>query len=246
MNNAPEAPAAMPAESEATPITNPTPAPAESPAPAPDMHGFTSDQLADIDKFFKANGGFDAIKSKISNPQPIQQPSPEPVKPQWEQQNPMQQQQQYQQQQYQEPMYRAPEGSITAQEFLAQQYFQALASEEKYAGIADKISTGDVLKEMASFNIQPLNRDGSINDQMVRRYLDLKAQTVPAKTTSTEPSASAAPTVEYVEVGENISNINQAYEVLAQDVKLRSQGLAGHPKIQLAEAFIKEQLSKKK
>lgn len=241
MDNAPEAPAAMPAESEATPITNPTPAPAESPAPAPDMHGFTSDQLADIDKFFKANGGFDAIKSKISNPQPIQQPSPEPVRPQWEQPNPMQRQQQ----QYQEPMYRAPEGSITAQEFLAQQYFQALAGEEKYANISDKIATGDVLKEMASFNIQPLNRDGSINDQMVRRYLDLKAQTVPAKATSTEPSASAAPTVEYVEVGDNISNINQAYEVLAQDAKLRSQGLAGHPKIQLAEAFIKEQLSKK-
>ena len=242
MDNAPEAPAAMPAESEATPITNPISAPAESPASAPDMHGFTSDQLADIDKFFKANGGFDAIKSKISNPQPIQQPSPEPVRPQWEQPNPMQQQQP----QYQEPMYRAPEGSITAQEFLAQQYFQALSKEEKYASIADKISTGDVLKEMASFNIQPLNQDGSINDQMVRRYLDLKAQTVPAKTTSTEPSASAAPTVEYVEVGDNISNINQAYEVLAQDAKLRSQGLAGHPKIQLAEAFIKEQLSKKK
>ena len=242
MDNAPEAPAAAPAESEATPITNPTSAPAESPAsaPAPDMHGFTSDQLADIDKFFKANGGFDAIKSKISNPQPVSQPSPtEPTRPSWEQPN------QQQQPQYQEPMYRAPEGSITAQEFLAQQYFQALAGEEKYANISDKIATGDVLKEMASFNIQPLNRDGSINDQMVRRYLDLKAQTVPAKTTSTEPSASAAPTVEYVEVGDNISNINQAYEVLAQDAKLRSRGLAGHPKIQLAEAFIKEQLSKK-
>jgi hypothetical protein len=243
MDNAPEAPAAMPAESEATPITNPTSAPAESPAqaPAPDMHGFTSDQLADIDKFFKANGGFDAIKSKISNPQPVSQPSPtEPTRPSWEQPS------QQQQPQYQEPMYRAPEGSITAQEFLAQQYFQALSREEKYAGISDKIATGDVLKEMASFNIQPLNQDGSINDQMVRRYLDLKAQTVPAKATSAEPSSSTAPTVEYVEVGENISNIDQAYQVLSQDAKLRSQGLAGHPKIALAEAFIKEQLSKKK
>lgn len=238
MENTPEAAGAAPApQTEATP-NNTNTEPAAAPAPAPDMHGFTSEQLADIDKFFKANGGFDAIKSKISNPQPA--PAPTPV----EQKNePVAQQTQPQ---VQEPAYKAPEGSITAQEFLAQQYFQALSKEEKYASIADKISTGDVLKEMASFNIQPLNRDGSINDQMVRRYLDLKAQTVPAKTTSTEPSASAAPTVEYVEVGDSISNINQAYEVLAQDAKLRSQGLAGHPKIALAEAFIKEQLSKKK
>lgn len=234
MENAPEAPAAAPAESEATP-TNTNQEQSAAPVPAPDMHGFTSEQLADIDKFFKANGGFDAIKSKISNPQPVAQPQPEAPKVEAQPQQPTEQ-----------PQYKAPEGSITAQEFLAQQYFQSLSKEEKYAGISDKIASGDVLKEMASFNIQPLNRDGSINDQMVRRYLDLKAQTVPAKTTSTEPNASTAPTVEYVEVGENISNIDQAYQVLSQDAKLRAQGLAGHPKIALAEAFIKEQLSKKK
>lgn len=234
MENAPEAPAAAPAVESEAPI-NTNAEPAAAPAPAPDMHGFTSEQLADIDKFFKANGGFDAIKSKISNPQPAAQPQVEEPKIEAKPQ-----------QQSEQPQYRAPEGSITAQEFLAQQYFQALSKEEKYAGISDKIATGDVLKEMASFNIKPLNQDGSINDQMVRRYLDLKAQTVPAKATSAEPSASTAPTVEYVEVGENISNIDQAYQVLSQDAKLRSQGLAGHPKIALAEAFIKEQLSKKK
>lgn len=233
MENAPEAPATAPVESEATPTTNP------EPAQAPDMHGFTSEQLADIDKFFKANGGFDAIKSKISNPQPA--PAQAEVRPTAEASK-----EAVQQPAPQAPAYKAPAGSITAQEFLAQQYFKALSGEEKYASISDQIARGDVLKEMASFNIQPLNQDGSINDEMVRRYLDLKAQTVPAKATSTEPNASPAPTVEYVEVGENISNLNQAYEVLAQDAKLRSQGLAGHPKIGLAEAFIKEQLSKKK
>lgn len=236
MENAPEAPATAPVESEATPTTNP------EPAQAPDMHGFTSEQLADIDKFFKANGGFDAIKSKISNPQPTTAPAQAEAKQTWEAPKEAAQQQPAPQ----APAYKAPAGSITAQEFLAQQYFKALSGEEKYASISDQIARGDVLKEMASFNIQPLNQDGSINDEMVRRYLDLKAQTVPAKATSTEPNASTAPTVEYVEVGENISNINQAYEVLAQDAKLRSQGLAGHPKISLAENFIKEQLSKKK
>lgn len=235
MEDNPTAPAEAPKAPES--VETPTNTNTES-TQAPDMHGFTSEQLADMKKFFDNNGGFDAIKSKISNPQPAPAPAPveQPKEPVAQQTQP----------QVQEPVYKAPEGSITAQEFLAQQYFQALSKEEKYASIADKISTGDVLKEMASFNIQPLNRDGSINDQMVRRYLDLKAQTVPAKTTSTEPSASVAPTVEYVEVGDSISNINQAYEVLAQDAKLRSQGLAGHPKIALAEAFIKEQLSKKK
>lgn len=228
MENSPEAPAEAPVapESEATPTTNP------EPAQAPDMHGFTSEQLADIDKFFKANGGFDAIKSKISNPAP----APEPAKPTEPTSQP-------QAQPVEQPVYKAPEGSITAQEFLAQQYFQALAHDPKYETIADQVSNGDVLKEMASFNIRPLNQDGSINDAMVRRYLDLKAQTVPAKATSTEPNASSAPTVEYVSVGEKISDLNQAYSVLSQDAKLRASGQPGHPRIADAEAFIKEQLN---
>ena len=75
MENTPEAAGVAQApQTEATPTTNP------EPAQAPDMHGFTSDQLADIDKFFKANGGFDAIKSKISNPSPaVQQQTAQPV-----------------------------------------------------------------------------------------------------------------------------------------------------------------------
>lgn len=232
MENTPEAAGVAPApQTEATPTTNP------EPAQAPDMHGFTSDQLADIDKFFRANGGFDAIKSKISNPSPaVQQQPAQPA------QQPAEQA--YQQPQYQpQQQYTPPDGSITAQEFLAQQYFMSLAGEDKYSAIANDIASGNVLKEMASFNIQPLNRDGSINDVMVRRYLDLKAQTVPAKATSAEPNASTAPTVEYVEVGDTISNINQAYEVISQDAKLRRQGMPGHPKVAMAEDFIKNQFA---
>lgn len=237
MENTPEAAGVAQApQTEATP-NNTNTEPAAAPAPAPDMHGFTSDQLADIDKFFKANGGFDAIKSKISNPQPVQAPVEKPtesLRAPWETEPVAPQPR---------PQYRAPEGSITAEEFLAQQYFQALSHEEKYSGISEQIASGDVLKEMASFNIKPLNQDGSINDQMVRRYLDLKAQTVPAKGTGVEPNASPAPTVEYVEVGDNITSIDQAYQVLSQDAKLRRQGLAGHPAIAKAEEFIKNQLN---
>ena len=223
MEDTPVAPAAAPAESEATPNTNPEP---QAPA-MPDMHGFTSDQLAEMRKFYDANGGFDKVKARISNPEPkVETPAqPEPVA----QQQPVRT----------EPVYRAPAGSITAQEFLAKQYFGSLAQEEKYAPISSEIANGDVLKEMASFNIQPLNQDGSINDQMVRRYLDLKAQTVPAKQTGAMPEASAAPTVEYIPVGEKIDTLDQAFAVLRQDAQLKMSGQAGHPQIAKAEEFIK-------
>lgn len=223
MENAPEAPAEAPQapESEATPNTNPAPA-------MPDMHGFTSEDLAEMRKFYDANGGFDKVKSRLSNPEPrVEQPAqPEP-------------QAQPQQPRYEQPAYRAPAGSITAQEFLAKQYFTSLSQEERYASISKEIAEGDVLKEMASFNIQPLNQDGSINDTMVRRYLDLKAQTVPAKQTGVSPEASAAPTVEYVPVGEKITDLNQAYAVIRQDAQLKATGQAGHPSVALAEEFIK-------
>lgn len=226
MENAPEAPAAAPAESEATPITNPEPAQAPK---MPDMYGFTSEQLADMRKFYDANGGFDKVKARISNPEPrVEQPVAQPA-PQAQPQQPR----------YEEPAYRAPAGSITAQEFLAKQYFGALSQEEKYANISSEIANGDVLKEMASFHIKPLNQDGSINDQMVRRYLDLKAQTVPAKQSGASPEASAAPTVDYIPVGEKIDNINQAYDIIRQDASLKSRGMAGHPEVAKAEEFIK-------
>ena len=223
MEETPTAPAAAPQapESEAQPTTNPEPQ--QAPAPAQDMYGFTSEQLAEMRKFYDANGGFDKVKSKISNPTPAPAPQ-QPTSPQPQAQ----------------PVYKAPEGSITAQEFLAKKYFESLSQEAQYAGISEQIATGDVLKEMASFNIQPLNQDGSINDGMVRRYLNLKAQTVPAKGTSTEPNASNAPTVEYYQVaGDKVTNMDDAYKILQQDMQLRAAGQGQHPLIAQAEEFIK-------
>ena len=69
----PTAPAEAPKapESVADNSTNTNPAPAQ----APDMHGFTSEQLADMKKFFDNNGGFDGVKAKISNPEkPVEKP----------------------------------------------------------------------------------------------------------------------------------------------------------------------------
>lgn len=218
-----EAPQAPQTEANPTQTTNPEPAQ----APAPNLHGFTEDQLAEMEKFYSANGGyakaFGKVKSAISNPtkpvEPAQEPAKEPTS-------------QPQAQPVEAP--KTPAGAITAQEFLAQQYFKALAGEEKYAPISKGIANGDYLKEMAAFGINALNQDGSINDQKVRMYLDLKAQTVPAQPTNTEPNASAAPTVDYVTVGDKIENIDQAYQVIMQP---------NHPKMALAEEFIKNHLN---
>lgn len=221
MENTPEAPAeALKApESEAPQTTN-------EPAQTPDMHGFTSEQLAEMKKFYDANGGFEKVKSKISNPEkPVETPQPtseQKEEPTSHTQQPTE-------------ALKTPQGAITASEFLAEQYFKSLASEEKYAAISDGIRKGDYLKEMAAFGIQALNADGSINDQKVRMYLDLKAQTVPAKPTESEPNASAAPTVDYVAVGEKIDNIDQAYKIIMQP---------GHPRAKDAEEFIKNSLNK--
>ena len=225
MADAPDAPAEAPkaSESEQTPTTTNTEQPTAAPeqkAETPNMYGFTSEQLAEMKKFYDANGGFEKVKSKISNPE---KPAAAETKPA-ETEEPTSHTEQPQQ------VTQTPKGAITAQEFLAEQYFKSLASEEKYAPISKGIENGDYLKEMAAFGINAMNQDGSINDQKVRMYLDLKAQTVPAKPTESEPNASAAPTVNYVEVGENIENIDQAYKVLMQP---------NHPKMDMAREYIK-------
>lgn len=226
MENTPEAAGAAPApQTEATP-TNSNPEPAQ----VPDMHGFTSEQLADMQKFFQANGGYDKVKSRISNPTPapVQEQKPiEPAQPAAPAQ----------------PAYKAPAGSITPQEFLAQQYFGALSHEEKYAAIAKEVESGAVLRDMAAFNIHPMNEDGSINDAMVRRFLDMKAATVAARQPASMPEASAAPTVDYVPVEGDIRDMQQAMAVLQQDSALRAAGMAGHPSADAAEKFMRETLN---
>ena len=228
-----EAPAPAPTgESVATPNTNTNTEPVK-PVETPDMHGFTSEQLADMKKFFDNNGGFDGVKAKISNPEKTAPKTPEVPQTTSEPKNDNQPTPHTEQT---PETFKTPQGAITASEFLAQQYFKSLAGEEKYAPIAKGIENGDYLKEMAAFGINALNQDGSINDQKVRMYLDLKAQTVPAKPTESEPNASAAPTVTYTEVGDQITDINQAYKVLMEK---------NHPKSQMAEEYIKNYLNKK-
>lgn len=224
----PTAPAEAPKapESVADNSTNTNPAPVQ----APDMHGFTSEQLADMKKFFDNNGGFDGVKAKISNPEkPVEKPvENSQTQPQRTEEPTSHTQAQPVEQQTQQPL---PKGARTNEDLMAEYYFRTLSEKPEYAAISEDIRRGNVLKEMDNLGINYKYPNGAWNDERINDYLKLKALTVPAKPTESGPNASAAPTVNYTEVGENgFTDINQAYKVLMEQ---------GNPNMAKAEEFIR-------
>lgn len=230
--NTPEAAVAPEAKTEAPDInTNTEPQAPEQKPEAPDMHGFTSDQLADMKKFFDANGGYEKLKSKLSNPEP------RPETPAQTQPEAPQAPQTPEQPQAPTSPQTPPADAVTNDMIMTQYYFESLSRQEKYAPIAKEIADGSLLKEMASLGIDIHNPDGSFNDGKINAYLSLKAQTVPAKQTSAEPDASAAPTVDYVDVGDKITSMEQARAIMRQP---------GHPKMNDAYEYLRGELNPKK
>lgn len=229
-----EAPAAaQAAESVATPNTNENTV--QAPA-MPDMHGFTSEELAEMRKFYDNNGGFEKVKARISNPEP--KASEQPVQAQA--QTPIQQQPVAQPQQ---PM-RTPDGMLSRNDLLMRGYYERLAGEEEFKPIAKEIIGGDVLKEMEMLGINPTDSNGFIDDRKIRAFLSIKAKTVPATQANSMPEASPAPTVDYIQVGDTIENMAQARAVIMQDSQLRASGQAGHPSVAKAEEFLRNALNK--
>lgn len=238
MENTPSAPVEQtPQEpvqaSEATPTTNTAPVAAQEapvPAPATPTANIPADQIEAFNKFIGANGGFEKafakLKSDVSNPAP--QPQAQPA----EQPQPVAQHAQSQQ--------TTQPGFISQEEFAAQQYFSYLSQQPEYSRIADEIKSGSVLKEMAAFGIRPM-QDGQFNDGQVRQFLNLYAKTKPAQQTSNP--LTTTPTVEYVNVGDNITSVEDAYRVLNQNRGLG--GVAPHPQTEAAKAFIKQHFSHK-
>ena len=232
MADTPEAAAPAPTTGEtvATPNTNTNAEPAKAPeSNSVDLHGFTQEDLAGMRTFIDNNGGWDKIKSRISNPEksvekPVENSQTEPQKIEeptsHTEAQPVQQQK--------------PQGR-TNDEFAAQYYFEKLSQKPEYAPISKEIADGVVLKEMSDLGIQYRYQDGSWDDKRINDYLQLRAKTVPAKPTNSEPNASAAPTVSYTEVGENgFTDINQAYKVLMEK---------GNPAMAKAEEYIKNYLN---
>lgn len=204
-----------------------TAAPAEAPK-APDLHGFTEEQLADMAKFYAANGGYDKVKSRLSNPQQSQPQQPETEKPAAEPQT-----------QTQAKTTQPPKGFASVQELLMQSYFERISEKPEYANISEQIANGDILKEMAKMGMHPIDENFNVNVDQLNDFLALKAASVPAKPTTVEPTTT--PTVEYVPMeGEEITSMNQAIDIARQSTQLRSQGLQPHP----AEAKALEYMKK--
>lgn len=229
-----EAPVAPEAKSEATPTnTNPEPAKEQGTPAAPDMHGFTSEQLADMQKFFQANGGYDKVKSRISNPTPAPTEEQKPVEPAQPAAAP------------QEQEYKAPAGAVNRDEWFVKDYFEKLA-DRKYNNISEYIYSGKALTDMTELGIQYMLPNGAIDGDKVNKFLEMKSQTAPAKQSGAAPEAAAAPTVDYVPVGDNIKSIEEARAVIMQDMQLKRSGQAGHPNVKMAEDYLRDSLSKSK
>lgn len=220
---------------EGAPTTPAEPAPEQAPVqeqPQAPQLNLTPEQAEQWNKFVSSNGGFDSafskLKSAVSNPQPKEpEPTPEPAPAPEQPAAP----------QPQAPA-RPPEGYITQEEFAAQQYFMSLAGRPEYENIADKISSGEVLKEMAKFNIN-ISENGAYNDRQIRNFLDMYSKTVPAAQTSTAPTN--IPTVDYIAV-ENVQSKDDALAIMQQSMEAKAKGLAEHPKYEEAKKFLQENI----
>lgn len=208
----------------------PAAAPAPAPAPTIDLHGLDPNQLGDIAKFLKGQGGFEALKFRMSNPdkpaqpaQPAQQPAQQPTQPA----------------QPQAPATpEVPEGFVSPQALQVKGYFDKLAADPKYANIAEQISSGDILKEMAAFGMTPVDNNFNINVNQLTKFLDLKSASVPAKPATTE--VTTTPTADYTPVEGEITSAEQAWNVIRENVMYTSQGKAPNPALAQAEDYLKK------
>ena len=233
---------ATPSETTQTPAQPAQPAqPSGEPAPqtqpaAVDL-GLTADQAKAFKTFIDNNGGFDKSFQKLKTAVTARketQPA-QPVAPQVEQPAQPVQPAQTEQTQPQPKPATIPEGFLTPQDIMAQQYNSALMNQEGYAGIKDYISKGEYLTDMRKMGMTPIDNNGNINDAVIRQFLDLKAQTVPAPQPSTP--VTNIPTKTYTEVDGGITTMEQALSV-------SSQG-PNHPQYQEAVKFVRGALFSK-
>lgn len=229
----PTAAAEVPATEANQPTTQPE-APAEQPAEAPKAPAY--DITDEQKKFIDSNGGWDKVfekaKMAISRPEPAPEvkpeatPAPAPTTPEPVQTN------------------KPAEGFLSPNDIAALQYQNMLASDPKYEKISDYIKSDSWLKEMKAMGMTPVDGQGNLNNKVIRQFLDLKASTVAAQQPATP--VTTTPTVDYVEVGEAITDINKAYAVLQQNIQLAASGRAEHPKTAEAKKFISEHFASRK
>ena len=226
---------ATPSETTQTPA-QPSGEPAPQTQPAVVDLGLTAEQAKAFKTFIDNNGGFDKSFQKLKTAVTARketQPA-QPVAPQVEQPAQPAQPVQPEQTQPQPQPATIPEGFLTPQDIMAQQYNSALMNQEGYAGIKDYISKGEYLTDMRKMGMTPIDNNGNINDAVIRQFLDLKAQTVPAPQSSTP--VTNIPTKTYVEVDGDITTMEQA-------LSISSQG-PNHPQYQKALEFARNNIFK--
>lgn len=211
-------------QGEVTPSTTntqeaaiPTDSPAsEAPADAPI---FTPEEAADIKKFFDNNGGFEKVKRNISlrkadAPKQAETSAPE-VTPGTAPQAQQLTTPEAPAQQTAEPSTNTvPKGFRTPTEIIAQVYNDRLEAVPEYEPIKDYIHSGEYIKEMEKMGMIAFDKQGNVNDAVVRQFLDLKAKTVPAPTTSTP--LTSTPLVEYTHTEGDITNLETARAIMRQ------------------------------
>ena len=209
--------------------------PAATAEPAVPTANIPTANIEEFNKFVSGQGGFEKAfarwKDMVSNPQPKVEQAPV-QQPQVQTQPQPQPQAQPQIQ----PQNQVPQGYITQEEYATEQYFRSLANDAKYEGIADQIRSGEVLKEMAEFGIRPTNvANGQLmfNDGQIRKFLDLKAQTVPAKQTAAP--LTNVPTVEWSNI-ESVNSFAEAQKIISEN--LSRPGME-HPKTAEAKEFLR-------
>lgn len=254
---APQGTEAMPTPSaagtpEQAPLKTPAPAPAPAPAqPAGPVANIPADKIEEFNRFVAGNGGFEKafskLKSDVSAPQQSALQNAQNAQRQYQQapqsfQGPMPQQMQQQMpQQMPHQVYRRPgDGYLTQEEMNINRYYDDLARDPAFSPIANDIRSGKVIDEMEKFGIKPSDQYGNINDRQVREFLSLLAKAQPAPQ-HTAP-VSNTPTVDYVNVGEQITSRDAALAVLRQNMSLN--GAAPHPQTEAAKAFLKQYFSK--
>lgn len=204
--------------------------------------GTDVETLEKFTKFTTSNGDFNKAFSKLKTdisapntekaPEPVE--NPQPAQPQQPAGQPQQTET------AEQTLKTLSKGFVSPQAFLTRQYFKTLATEEKYAPIAKDIESGSVIKEMEEFGIHPTDEQGNFNDNQVRKFLDLKAQTVPATPSVAEPTTT--PTVTFTDIEGEITTFEQAQKVFMESVSSRARGAGEHPKLEEAKKFLANSL----
>lgn len=222
--------AAAPQGTEVTPNTNSNDAPAETQAPAAPTANIPAEQIEAFNKFVDANGGFDKafgkMKQTISNPQPqVEQPAP-----QIQLQQP-QTAQAVQSETQPTTLAKPADGYISPNDIMAIQYNRLLkeAYPELDSAYMDK---GEYLKEAAGMGIPVVDAQGNFNDKQIRRFLDLKKDTVPP-TPASDPITNI-PTVNYINVDGEIDTQEKAVQIMSQG--------SNHPDYQKAVDFLRNSI----